>query len=258
MIADQSKKRLILTGAAGSIGRCITPILQEAGWHVRGLDRVNAPDVDEMIVGDITDPAACAEAMAERDVLIHLAAYPNPADFVETIMMPNILGLHRVYEAAIAAGLSRIIQASSVQVIQHFYRENRPRPICLKHGVAPTNYYSLSKVFAEAYAEMVARQHEHLSVLAVRIGWFIRDKDEFLRCLLKPPAHDFYLAHLDCQQLFLKAVETPYHGYHCVFAVSQPQSSPLVDLRPAKKLLNYHPNYHWPYGSPGLSPEPDA
>jgi len=250
-------KRITLTGAAGSIGQCITPVLQERGWVVRGFDRVEAPLVDEMIIGDISDPATCAKAMSGADILIHLAAYPNPADFIEKIVEPNILGLHHVCEEARAAGVTRLIIASTVQVIQHFYHHDGPRPIRLEHGFAPSNYYSLSKAFAELYGEMLTRRHEELAVLSVRIGWFVRNMEEFARLEGKPGSHGFYLSHEDCKRFFIRAVEAEFTGYHCVFAVSHPpnQDAPLVDPDPAREVLGYTPQDTWPHGSPGISPE---
>jgi len=64
----------------------------------------------EFIPGDICDKHAVATAMANIDVLIHLAAFPDitdaegkMVDFIDTLLMPNVAGLYICVEAALQA-----------------------------------------------------------------------------------------------------------------------------------------------------------
>ena len=51
---------ILVTGAAGRIGRAAVRELVERGYHVRALDVVRAGGTDDVLVGSITDPAARA------------------------------------------------------------------------------------------------------------------------------------------------------------------------------------------------------
>ena len=146
----------------------------------------------EFIPGDICDKHAVATAMANIDVLIHLAAFPDitdaegkMVDFIDTLLMPNVAGLYICVEAALQAvtphdstsppsfqreaevscgqGVSRVVLASSVQVITGLTSsadvEARPKPnlpavggtelfFGEKEGVAPLHEYTLTKVIA--------------------------------------------------------------------------------------------------------------
>ena len=108
------------------------------------------------------------------DAVVHLGAYPNPADFIEVLLGPNVVGLYHVCEAAAEFGVPRLVLASTVQVTTgHKFRD---RPVTVEDGPAPVNHYALTKVWAEAAGDMYARVHS-LSVISVRIGWFPRNTE---------------------------------------------------------------------------------
>lgn len=66
--------RLLVTGAAGMLGRRVTADAQATGWHVIGLDRVGSD-----LQADLTDPEATAAALraAAPDAVIHCAAWTD-------------------------------------------------------------------------------------------------------------------------------------------------------------------------------------
>jgi len=247
-------KRILLTGSAGSIGRCIGPALAGRGHAVRGFDLSPTADLPDAVVGDLTDRPAVDRAMADRDTLIHLAAYPLAnGDFLDDILQPNVVGLHHVLESAVAAGVRRIILASTMQVISGLARP-RPEPITVDAGVAPTNYYALTKVWAEHYAEMLARLHA-ATAFAVRIGWFPRNTEE-MRRIVRTGAQRSFLSHDDTRRFFIAAVEAPDPDppFAVLFATSRDTN---VDLEPARRLIGYDPGDVFPHGCPFDPPDQD-
>jgi len=86
------KKNVLITGGAGFIGSKLAYLLVEKKYHVRILDNLSpqvhglnaqAPlrlaEVAEVIVADITDAVAVRRALADIDIVVHMAAETGPA-----------------------------------------------------------------------------------------------------------------------------------------------------------------------------------
>jgi hypothetical protein len=69
-----ARRRVVLTGAAGRIGRAIT-LLLPADWDVQRTDLTTSEDISPL---DISNPDACRAALAGADAVVHLAAVPDP------------------------------------------------------------------------------------------------------------------------------------------------------------------------------------
>jgi nucleoside-diphosphate-sugar epimerase len=65
---------VVLTGAAGRIGRAITPQLADR-WDLQLTDLVFDHEITAL---DITDLEACRSAFTGADAVVHLAAVPDP------------------------------------------------------------------------------------------------------------------------------------------------------------------------------------
>lgn len=109
-----------VTGATGGLGRALTPLLMAAGDRVRALvrdpeaGRRLAGDGIEVVVGDLRDPGCLARLAEGADVVHHLAAWMgSPAGQAAAV---NVLGTRALVEAAVAAGVRRVLLASSVAV----------------------------------------------------------------------------------------------------------------------------------------------
>lgn len=244
-------KRILLTGSAGAIGRCIAPALIERGHDVRGFDLAESPDLADAVVADLTDRAALDRAMAGRDTLIHLAACPSPrADFLGQLLEPNIIGLYNAFEAARQAGVKRIIFASTMQTLNGFDpREHRPAddPITVAHGTKPNNYYALTKLWAEQVGEMISRL-DGITAFAVRIGWFPPNVRS-LQGMRDLQAERWHLSHDDAKRFFVAAVEAPDPDPRFAILFATGPAS-FVDLEPARRLIGYDPQDEFPAGCP--------
>jgi nucleoside-diphosphate-sugar epimerase len=241
-------KKVLVTGSAGRIGRAAVAELQARGHAVRGLDRVAAPGLNDMVVGEITDPAAVRQAMAGIDTLIHLAATPDDVDDpVQQLFPSNIVGVYHVLEAARAAGVARLILASSGQVVWG-QRLTGPWPIRADVVPTPRSWYAATKMFQEAIGRSFADSHG-MSVIVVRLGWCPRTPGQVQEIRESAWAQDVYLSPGDAGRFLACAVEAPAElRFAIVYATSRPIRPPRLDLTPAKEHLGYEPRDTWPQG----------
>jgi len=162
-----SRKRLLLTGAAGRVGRLVRPHLQTA-YALRLCDLAPlepAAQDDEIVRGDLADPATAAGAVAGVAGVIHLAGLVAPAVSFEDTLAPNYRAVLSLLEACRQAGGPRFIFASS----HHLVGLHAPTPLTETSPVAPDGFYGLSKAFGEAACALYARRFG-LRTLIVRIG----------------------------------------------------------------------------------------
>ncbi|HEX2035666.1 MAG TPA: NAD(P)-dependent oxidoreductase [Chloroflexota bacterium] len=243
-------KRVLVTGSTGAIGQPLVHYLLQRGHTVRGFARRPTPGVADYVVGDLNDRDAVRRAVDGMDTVVHLGAYPNPADFIDVLLQPNVVGLYHVCEAAVEHGVRRLVLASSVQVISgHRFRD---RPVTVEDGPAPTNHYALTKAWAELTGDMYARVHQ-LSVISVRIGWLPRNPEEARRLAASQFGQDVFLSHNDSNRFHALCVESPDPppGTSVVLhAASRAVRTPRMDPELARRVIGYVPQDTWPEGLP--------
>ena len=156
---------VLITGASGFLGAALVDVFRAAGFPVRILVRASSPRTNltwtdvETAEGDMRDAAAVAGAMRGMRYLVHAAAdYRLWAPDMEELVRTNRDGTRLLMEAALRAGVERIVYTSSVATIKPHddgtpADETRP----LTPGTA-IGAYKRSKVVAERVVdEMVAR-----------------------------------------------------------------------------------------------------
>ena len=139
--------RIVVTGAAGAIGRYVVADLVAHGHEVVAVDRVapgaadpgtggraghaQAPELvaamDAAVpdpsrvtwrIGDSRDEALMAAACAGADALIHLAAIPAPTlGSPLEVFATNTQGTFVALEQAGIAGVRRVVIASSISLL---------------------------------------------------------------------------------------------------------------------------------------------
>ena len=65
-------------------------------------------------MGDLNDRDKVYQAVEGLDTIVHLGAYPNPADFIDMLLQPKVVGLYYICEAAKDLGVKRLILASTL------------------------------------------------------------------------------------------------------------------------------------------------
>lgn len=243
-------KRVLVTGSTGAIGQPVCQHLLARGHTVRGFARRPTPNVEDYVMGDLNDKTKVYEAVEGMETVIHLGAYPNPADFIDVLLQPNVVGLHYICEAAREFGVKRLILATTLQVVSgHGFPV---RAIKVEEGPAPVNHYALTKAWAEISGQMMARCH-NMSVICVRIGWLPRNREEARRLAASRIGPDVFFSHEDAKLFHERCVEAeqPEPGQAVIlFATSKPLSVERLDLEPARRIIAYEPQTTWPEGLP--------
>jgi uronate dehydrogenase len=243
-------KRVLVTGSTGAIGQPVCRRLLARGHYVRGFARRPTPGVEDYIMGDLDDRDKVRQAVEGMDVIIHLGAYPNPADFLDVLLHPNVIGLYHICDAAREFGVKRLSLASTIQTIMGFGWPDRL--LRIEEGSRPINHYALTKVWAEEMGHMYARVYG-LSVVNVRIGWLPRDPGEAETLKASRFGRDVFFSHDDAARFYERVVEspTPAPGESVtLFAISKAKYLERLDMEPARRVLGYDPQDVWPQGLP--------
>lgn len=160
--------RVLLTGAGGKVARQIRPYLAPACAELRLCDIVpiEAAHAHETVhIADLCEAAALPALLHGVQAVVHFAGYPREADW-DTLLPANIVAVARLWEAAVAAGVKRIVYASSNHAVGYYPRQRR---IDSRTAPRPDSRYGVSKVFMEAVASLHADKHG-LRALGLRIG----------------------------------------------------------------------------------------
>ena len=239
--------RVLVTGSSGRIGRAVVQELQRRERPVRGFDQVATPGLEDMVVGTLTREADVARAVQDVEALVHLAATPDDADFLAEIVPNNIIGVHHILEQAQAAGVKRLVLASSGQVTW-YERLRGPWPIKADTQPTPRYWYAAAKLFLEGAGRAFAEKFGQ-SVIAVRLGWCPRTQEQVEEIKASEWAQDVYLSPGDAGRFFAAAVDAPMAiRFAVVYATSRPVKQTYMDLEPARRLCAREPSESWPEG----------
>jgi nucleoside-diphosphate-sugar epimerase len=221
------------------------------GCSVRGFDLVATPNLASSIVGSISAIDDVRKAMAQVDVLIHLAATPDDDDFHSQLLPNNIIGTYNIIEAAREANVKRVMLASTGQVVW-WQRMRNEIPIGVDVQPTPRGWYATTKCFMEAAGRSLAESQKR-DVLAVRLGWCPRSREQVQEMLTSQWARDVYLSPADAGRFFAAAVSCPgWGGYRVVYACSKPERNETYDLEPTQRLTGYVAQDVWPVGVEGM------
>jgi nucleoside-diphosphate-sugar epimerase len=212
---------------------------------------VATPGTPDFVVGDLTEAAAIREAARGMGAVIHLGAWPDDDDFMTRLLPSNIIGLYNLLEAARAAGIKRVVLASTGQVVWWQLLEG-PWPIGVDVPYRPRDWYAVTKIFSEMAGQTYARNHG-MAVVAVRLGWFPRTHEHAAELASTERGPNLYFSPGDAGRFFLRAIEADLpSGFWPVNAASRPVRKPVFDLEPTKRLLGWEPQDQWPTGSEHL------
>jgi UDP-glucose 4-epimerase len=160
--------RVVVTGAAGFLGRHIARRFRDQGWEVTGFDV--APFEEDGIrfaQGDLTDANSVDQAVEGNDVVAHAGAIGDvylAGDQPSLAAEVNVLGTANVAEVAGRHG-ARLVYASTWEVYGH----PRYQPLDEEHPTMPDHPYSITKLAGESLV-LSATELRSLSAVALRLG----------------------------------------------------------------------------------------
>jgi UDP-glucose 4-epimerase len=149
--------RVLVTGGAGFIGSHVVDKLRDHGhvpviYDLRPSPWPEHADV-ELIIGQVTDSAALAEALKDCDAVAHLAAvadvndvHAQPADAEQV----NARGTAAVLEAARLAEVPRVVYASTIWVYSDTEDQTVSETTLLP---PPAHLYTATKLAGELYCK---------------------------------------------------------------------------------------------------------
>ncbi len=230
--------RLVITGSEGSVGR---ELVDEFRDHdVVCIDRHGGKDV---IRADLSDRRLWhrvarrlgrrprwEQAFAGADMVIHLAADPDPEGGYRSIIWNNIAGTRNVLEAARRQGVPKVVFASTLLAFighvagnLHALMESNVGTVDEHSTFFPITMYGHSKAVGELAGQAAVAMGYLQSFVAVRIGGFRLEEPT------RPVYRTRWVSRDDLRKVFRACVERPLDGFHAVYAMSPHPDLP-VDL----------------------------
>ncbi|WP_436344558.1 NAD-dependent epimerase/dehydratase family protein [Natronorubrum sp. FCH18a] len=173
---------IAITGASGRVGREAIEAFSDENLTL--FSHSETEDLDTTPI-DIANREEFVDALEGQDVLIHLAANPNPRAEWDEVSGPNVEGVYNAFEAAAENDVERVVFSSSnhavnmkntVSPIRPESTVGKPEIVRPDDEMDPDTYYGVTKVFGEAMGHYYAKRHG-MDVVNLRIGWLLSEDE---------------------------------------------------------------------------------
>ncbi len=243
--------RVLVTGAAGSIGRVVTVGLADRGHEIVGLDRVPEPDGFDgpWHLVDCADPDAVASVFAASrlDAVVHLAGHPDEASLPDSLTS-HVVTTAALLDAMVEHDVTRIVYAGSNHAVGRTLRAGLPDGLLTEAArPRPDTFYGVGKVAAEAVLSLYADRYR-LDAVSCRIGSFL-PHPETVRNL------STWLSHDDCVRMVEAALTAPAPGFAVLYGISA-NTRAWWDLEPGRRL-GYEPRDDAEAFAASVEPRPE-
>ncbi len=157
---------IVVTGAAGRLGRMVVQMIVDGGRDVLATDQVDADDLPaEFVRCDLVDADTAGEILKGAEAVIHMGAIPGPMrDPPRVIFENNVESTFNVMMSAAELGLRRVVFSSSAFGMGWAHEGDAFVPLYLpldeEHPMMPFEPYGLSKQVGEDIGRMIARNSD--------------------------------------------------------------------------------------------------
>ncbi|MEE3257915.1 MAG: NAD(P)-dependent oxidoreductase [Candidatus Latescibacterota bacterium] len=233
--------RVLLTGAAGFVGRVALDLLRE-NHEVTAFDVRPVEGYEGAVEGDVLDYKTVAAAVAGHDAVVNTIMAPNPSYGGDgpgfTI---NVTGVYNLLEAARVHSVERFVHTSSGAVHTGY---PGPPETFLTHDLYPLKAngpYALSKLLQEELARNFHGQHG-LSIACVR-PWGIIDAERMVTTDGHAvTGHSWgHIDRRDVASALVCALGTDSIEYECFYVMATPGGYKAVDVARTEKRLGWKP-----------------
>ena len=274
---------IVVTGAAGRLGRRVVQLLVDQNKEVLATDQLVADDLPaEFVRCDLGDAKAVEDILKGAEAVVHMGAIPGPlrAD-PRFIFQNNVACDFNVMTSAAELGLRRIVFSSSAFGMGWAHDGNAFVPLYLpldeEHPMMPFEPYGLTKQVGEDIGRMIAR-NSNTTVVSLRFtNVALPEVQAEFPWPAPTPENPLTLvmwAHAeagDVAEAHVLAVDAEIEEYEA-FMIAQPSSrfqEPTIDLvknnfgdrveireglsgtasvistEKAQRLLGWRPRYDW-------------
>ena len=157
---------IVVTGAAGRLGRRVVQLLVDQNREVLATDKLAADDLPaEFVQCDLADARGVTDILKGAEAVVHMGAIPGPqrAD-PRVIFANNVTGDFNVMMSAAELGLRRVVFSSSAFGMGWAMTAT---PLCRgtcrwdeEHTMMPFEPYGLTKQVGEDIGRMIARNSD--------------------------------------------------------------------------------------------------
>jgi nucleoside-diphosphate-sugar epimerase len=252
--------KILITGAAGFIGKEVTKGLVAAGHDVVATDLVkdDLSPAQKFVVGDLVSADFISQLDFRCDAIVHLGSIPRPGIASdETVLHNNVIGTYHVFASAVENNVPLVIYASSLSIYGFAWSTGTSPdyvPVDEKHPLRHFESYALSKEVNERSADMWANRsetafvglrfpHTHTHSVFAEMAQQMRDGD---KAILQQGAKIFwaYLDLRDAVQGILTVIEKGAKGSKTYnFAAPdtyahKPTSEMMAEFHPTSEVVS--------------------
>ena len=249
-------KQLLITGSQGRIGQQLAPLLQAAGYTLRGFDTTpRNPLFADQRVGDLRELSAVRAAMQGIDAVVHLGAIPSDFADGEAVMQTNVMGTWNVLQAALEQGVRRAVVFSSINAqgsVKGFWPVLQ-LPIDDDYPHHPMTPYQLSKHLGEEICRSFSERHGMVT-LCLRPAW-VTHNDHYVHPnfgtarAVEIWRHEYW-AYVDVHDVcdaVVRCLQVEGILHDCFLLAA---ADTLAHLPTSELVQRYHPEVPWPHIPP--------
>jgi nucleoside-diphosphate-sugar epimerase len=281
---SDDRPRVLVTGAAGRLGRTVAGRFHAEGFDLLATDVVDPGDVPYPFErADLRDHRAASRLVADIDVLLHIGNHPGIGPWPpQQVFNENIAMNENMFQGAAEHGVGTIVFASTLQLIGSHPDDRtvvhpppRPKfPISGETTPAPANVYALSKTVSETMLRYYAERCG-IACTALRFPLLHHGDERVMVGSGEERPVDVFegftgLTYDDAAGLFLAVVRAELIGFHVFMAgtahrhrdltVSElvrrhypevdPDTSDLIDMSALISATGWRPESNAPASGP--------